>query len=361
MSQSSYSQDWDWEDMWDATEDGTNSHWESNDDGGFSQTDFDDSALDHYETTMDDEQYNGWLAGGGWEDQEKHSQDDMKDPHNQTGVHYVDNIRYNDDNETNTDIYAGLLDPYNYGNDNYTGGEDEDQYPPDDTNNNNNNDSTRPETKDPCIVAKELTTLGSSPFFQKAVQDIKNTPDFYAREYSIPLGKNKGGQIYAGTMNPGEKSSVELNHYIQGFFTDLHNHPSYNSHSASDLYNITVLNKLYPDYKGGVVLAGNEVYVAVVTDLAAAQIFAAKYINKPIADIPASYTDSIRDEISKTFNNMDSYLTEAHTKAKAIVLDKYNAGITFFKQGTNNVFYPLKMKEVKQADGSKKYTLIPCS
>jgi len=142
MSQSSYSQDWDWEDMWDATEDGTNSHWESNDDGGFSQTDFDDSALDHYETTMDDEQYNGWLAGGGWEDQEKHSQDDMKDTRNQTDNHYVDNIRYNDGNDNNTDIYDGLLDPYNYYNDNddpfypYN----EDQYPPGD--NNNNNDST---------------------------------------------------------------------------------------------------------------------------------------------------------------------------------------------------------------------------
>ena len=142
MSQSSYSQDWDWEDAWDATGDDTNSYWESNDDGGFSQRDFDNSALEHYETTMDDEQYNDWLGSGGWEDQEQHSQDDMKDTRNQTDNHYVDNIRYNDGNDNNTDIYDGLLDPYNYYNDNddpfypYN----EDQYPPGD--NNNNNDST---------------------------------------------------------------------------------------------------------------------------------------------------------------------------------------------------------------------------
>lgn len=222
--------------------------------------------------------------------------------------------------------------------------------------------NSQDDKKDPCVIAKQLTTLGENPVLQKAVQDIRNTPDFYGREYSIALGKNTSGQIYAGTMNPGKENSVVLNYNIQGFFVDLHNHPSYGSHSAIDLYNITVLSRLYPDYNGGLVLAGNEVYAAVVTDLAAAQAFVSKYVIKPTPENPlSSYTESLNDEIMSVWEKMDFYLTEAQTKAKNVVLNKYNAGVTFFKQNDKGLFYPLITKETKQPNGTKKYSLIPCS
>lgn len=189
IGQSSYAQDW--QDMWDATEDDTNSHWESNDDGGFTETDFDYGNLEHYETVMNDDQYNDWLDSGGWEDKQHHSQDDMKDTHNQTDDHHVDNIRYNDgndgddsndSNDNDTDIYDGLLDPYNYGNDDdpyypY----DDDQYPPGDTPNNDNNGTPQePTTPDPstCKCAPEKTWFfdNDRDGYHGDVQDATSSP-----------------------------------------------------------------------------------------------------------------------------------------------------------------------------------------
>ncbi|WP_426486400.1 hypothetical protein [Flavobacterium sp. 2] len=216
--------------------------------------------------------------------------------------------------------------------------------------------------KDPCVLAKELTTLGANPVFQKAVQDIKNTPDFYNKESGITLGKNAGGQIYADTMNPGEKSNVAVNHSIQGFFTNLHNHPNSTIHSGKDLSNITVLSKLYPSYIGSFVIPNKEeVYAAVVTDLAAAQVFVATYLTDSKTKAPAHYPKFMYQEMSNVFENLNSYSIESESRAKAFVLDKYNSGITFLRQGTDGKFYPLKIKETKQANDSVKYELIPCS
>lgn len=217
------------------------------------------------------------------------------------------------------------------------------------------------EKKDPCVVAKQLTTVAANPVFQKAKQDITSTPDFYGREYSIALGKNTGGQIYAGEMNAGAKDSAVLNYNIQGFFTDLHNHPSYRIHSGIDLYNITVLNKLYPNYSGGFVLPNKEaVYAAVITDLAAAQAFVAKYLTDPKTKKPAHYPDFMQREMNKVLDDMNSYSIESESRAKAFVVSKYNAGITFFRQNNDGKFYPLTIKGTKQANGSFVFTLIPC-
>lgn len=216
--------------------------------------------------------------------------------------------------------------------------------------------------KDPCAVAKELTTLGTSPVFQKAVQDIGNTPDLHSVEHSISLGKNSSGQIFATDMKPGDEIKVVVNYSIQGFFANLHNHPNSSIHSGKDLYNITFFNKFYPNYIGSLVLPNKEeVYAAVVTDLAAAQAFAAKYLTDPITKESAHYPDFMRKEMSQVFKTMNSYSIESESRAKAFVFSRYNSGITFFRQNNDGTFYPLLLKETKQTNNSKRYTLIPCS
>ncbi|MEP6806936.1 MAG: hypothetical protein ABI892_20575 [Flavobacterium sp.] len=214
--------------------------------------------------------------------------------------------------------------------------------------------------KDPCIVAKELTTLAASPVFKKAVQDIRNKPDFYYLEYSISLGKNSAGQIYANTMNSGDGINVPVTHNIEGFFVDLHNHPNGSTHSGRDLSNATVFNKFYP-YMGSFVLPHTEqVYAAVITDLAAAQAFVAKYLTDPKTNKPTHYPDFMQEEIVNVLHYMNSYTIESQSRAYAFVVSKYNAGITFFKQNNAGKFYPLTIKETNQANDSFAYTLIPC-
>lgn len=215
--------------------------------------------------------------------------------------------------------------------------------------------------KDPCIVAKELTTLGASPVFKKALQDIRNTKDFYYREYAISLGKNTGGQIYASTMIGGGKIEVAVNHSMEGFFINLHNHPSYTIHSGRDLSNATLFNKFYPNYIGSFVLPHTEqVYAAVITDLAAAQAFVAKYLTDPKTNEPRHYPDFMYTEMTQVLGDMHSYSIESDSRAKAFVVSKYNAGITFFRQNNYGKFYPLLIKETTQTNGSKAYTLINC-
>lgn len=213
--------------------------------------------------------------------------------------------------------------------------------------------------KDPCIVAKELTTLRGGPVFKKALQDIRNKPDFYYREYSISLGKNSGGQIYANTMNSGDEINVPVTHNIEGFFVDLHNHPNGSSHSGLDLFNATFFTKFYP-YMGSFVLPHTEqIYVAVITDLAAAQAFAAKYLTDPKTNEPVHYPQFMRKEMGIVRLDMHSYSIESNYRADAFVINKYNAGITFFQQNNKGSFYPLLIKETEQ-NGSKIYSVIPC-
>lgn len=217
------------------------------------------------------------------------------------------------------------------------------------------------ETKAPCIVAKELTVLANNQTYKKAVEDIKIAASD-GLEHSITFGKNSSGQFITTTMVQGDKTSVAGNYNIQGAFASLHNHPNYTTHSGMDLHNIVFLNNLYPKFNNGLVLAGKEyVYAAVITDLAAAQTFVAKYLIDPKSNTPAHYPEVMRKEMTKVFNNMNSYSMESQTISKAFVLDKYNAGITFFKQNTKGEFYPLIAKEISQTNGSKIYTLIPCS
>lgn len=214
--------------------------------------------------------------------------------------------------------------------------------------------------KDPCIVAKELTTLAASPVFKKAVQDIRNKPDFYYLEYGISLGKNSGGQIYASTMNSGDEIEVPVNHTMEGFFINLHNHPNGSTHSGRDLSNATLFNKFYRNYMGSFVLPHTEqVYVAVITDLAAAQAFAAKYLTDPKTNEPAHYPYFMRKQIASVYEKMNSHGIESDYRAHAFVVNKYNAGITFFQQNNKGSFYPLLIKETEQ-NGAKIYSLLPC-
>lgn len=215
--------------------------------------------------------------------------------------------------------------------------------------------------RDPCVVAKELTTLGTNPTYQKAITDIKAAVAIDGMEHGITLGKNTSGQIIASTLAQGTKTSVTVNYNIQGLFACIHNHPNYTTHSGIDLYNITYLNKRYPGYNGSFVInLEGEVYTAVVTDLAAAQAFSAKYLTDPKTNNGTHYPEFMVREMTKVWNNMKDYSIESEARAKAFIFSKYDSGITFFKQN-NGVFYPLIMKETKQTNGTKTYTLVPCS
>ena len=140
MSQSSYSQDWDWEDMgWNDDINDFISAYE--DQGGY--IGYYDNAEDYANDVNNDNDYSN-----DWEYYEYVNPDYVGDTRidNQGNIwdyQYTVGWRPVDNSDnSNTDIYDGLLDPYNYYNDNddpfypYN----EDQYPPGD--NNNNNDST---------------------------------------------------------------------------------------------------------------------------------------------------------------------------------------------------------------------------
>lgn len=213
--------------------------------------------------------------------------------------------------------------------------------------------------KDPCVVAKQLSAFTSDPAYKKAIHDINDLPN--GIEYSIALGKNSTNQIIAGTMSIGNKSSVKIDHTIQGYFLDFHNHPSHTIHSGLDLYYITLVDKLYPNYIGGIVLPNKEeVYAAVVTDLAAAQAFVAKYLTDPKTNKATHYPEFMHTEMIKIWAKMNSLSIETQSRAKAFVLSKYNSGFSLLRQGLDGKFYPLTIKQTKHANGSFIYNLIPC-
>lgn len=212
--------------------------------------------------------------------------------------------------------------------------------------------------KDPCIVAKELTTLATNQTYQKAVLDIKNA-SADKLEHSVTLGKTNG-QITASPMvGDSEAGEVGVNYNWPGAFTVLHNHPNDTPPSADDIYAITRLNKNNSNFNSCFALTGGSTYAIAITDLAAAQEFSAKYLaNKKEGD--PEYPTFMRDEMIAVWEKMGSFSIEAEAKAKAFVVNKYNGGITFFKQNSIGVFYPLISKETKHNNGLKTYTLIPC-
>jgi len=140
MSQSSYSQDWGWEDM--GWSDDINDFMRDYEDQG-GHFDYYDNAQDYANVVNNDNDYSN-----DWEYYEYVNPDYVGDTRidNQGNIwdyQYTVGWRPVDNSDnSNTDIYDGLLDPYNYYNDNddpFYPYED-DQYPPGD--NNNNNDST---------------------------------------------------------------------------------------------------------------------------------------------------------------------------------------------------------------------------
>lgn len=214
-----------------------------------------------------------------------------------------------------------------------------------------------PKIKDPCEVAKELTDLAKDQTYKKAINDIK-TAAVDKLEHSITFGKNTAGQTTASAMTNGVSGSVMPNINWPGAKSVAHNHPNDTPPSGGDILAMTRINKQNNNFNTCYAMAGGEIYAIAVTDLAAAQVFSANYLVNNTSG--KEYPKFMFDEMSDVWNDMDSYLTEGQAMAKAFVVNKYNGGITFFKQNSNGVFYPLITKEVKQPNGSKTYKLIPC-
>lgn len=221
-----------------------------------------------------------------------------------------------------------------------------------------NIDESKLEKKDPCVVAKELTVMSNNQTYKKAVEDIKKAAADKV-EHSITLGKNDVGEITAAPMLHGVAGSVKVNEKWERAFTVLHNHPSGSAPSAGDILALTEFKTRNNNFDTCFALGG-EMYAIAITDLAAAQIFSAKYLANKAPDDDNEYPEFMTNEILAVWEKMDSYNFEAQAKAKAFIVNKYNGGITFFKQNNNGVFYPLTTKEIKQANGIKTYTLIPC-
>ncbi|WP_343589343.1 hypothetical protein [Flavobacterium sp.] len=212
--------------------------------------------------------------------------------------------------------------------------------------------------KDPCIVAKELTSLAANQTYQKAVVNIK-TAAVDKLEHSITLGKTNG-QITASAMENGLPGEVYVTSNWPGAFTVLHNHPNNTPPSGGDIYAIARLNKNNSNFYSCFAIAGGEMYAIAITDLAAAQEFSARYLVNRAPGDDGEYPEFMTNEIMIVWRRMKSYTVESEAKAKAFVVNKYNAGITFFKQNGDGIFYPLTLKEKTESNGSKSYSLIPC-
>ncbi|WP_281235320.1 hypothetical protein [Flavobacterium gelatinilyticum] len=211
--------------------------------------------------------------------------------------------------------------------------------------------------KDPCVVAKELTTIAASPTYKKAINDIKKAAiDNF--EHSITLGITNA-QITAAPIVHGGRSVYVTTNW-PGAFTVLHNHPNDTPPSGGDIYAIARLKKNNSNFDSCFAITGDGTYALAITDLAAAQEFSAKYMANRGPDDNKEYPGFMISEMLSVWNDMHSYTMESQAKAKAFVVNKYNGGVTFFKQKSDGLFYPLLTKQTTLPNGSKMYNPIPC-
>lgn len=210
----------------------------------------------------------------------------------------------------------------------------------------------------PCTTKDFITSISQSVGYSAALNSIKSANP--SVEHSITLGKDANGNITQSPMRDGGPVNVAVNTSWAGAFGAIHNHPNNTPISGGDIYAAVTLNSGNSNFTTTFVSTDGEMYAAVVTDLAAAKAFVAAYPADTIPGYNPEFPDFIFNQIEALKKEI-GYGNENRTQAIALILNKYNAGITLLKQDSSGQFNPIQIKETTNADGSKTYTLTPCN
>lgn len=210
----------------------------------------------------------------------------------------------------------------------------------------------------PCTTRDFITSISQSVGYSAALNSIKSANP--SVEHSITLGKDANGNITQSPMRDGGPVNVVVNTSWAGAFGAIHNHPNNTPISGGDIYAAVTLNSGNSNFTTTFVSTDGEMYAAVVTDLAAAKAFVAAYPADTIPGYNPEFPDFIFNQIEALKKEI-GYGNENRTQAIALILNKYNAGITLLKQDSSGQFNPIQIKETTNADGSKTYTLTPCN
>lgn len=212
---------------------------------------------------------------------------------------------------------------------------------------------------EPCGAAKSTTVISAnSGFINAKAAVIQAGAD--GNEHSITLGKTVSGVYTQTSMMNGGTNGVAVNQNLAGAFAAIHNHPNNTPLSSGDIYASVTLNTKSSNFTTSIIVTGGETYAIVITNLANAQNFAKNYPPDLSPNYPPEFPDFIFDQIAAVRFTLGES-NESRTAAISLVLDKYNAGITLMKQDNSGNFNRIKIQETTMADGSKKYTTIPCN
>ena len=220
-----------------------------------------------------------------------------------------------------------------------------------------------PISKDPCEKTKDLNTSISKgnnyTEYKTAVNNILGAA-YDGNEHSITLGKDQYGKITPSAMNHGTPTRVAVNTTHPGAFATLHNHPNKTPLSTGDIYATVQLNEKNINFTTNFILTDGEVYGIIVTDPVKAQAFVKAY---PSETIPG-YSPEFPDEIFNKIDALKEYLGISNfprTQAIALILDKYNSGISIVRADSNSYFGLIKTGESKGANGETSYYNINCN
>jgi hypothetical protein len=214
------------------------------------------------------------------------------------------------------------------------------------------------QTTNPCTTGDIVTSLSQNAVYLSALNNVKSADS--TKEHSITLGRDANGNITQAPMNNGGAVNVAVNTSWAGAFGAIHNHPPNTPVSGGDIYAAVTLNSNNSNFTTTFVYTNGEMYAAVVTDLGAAKAFVAAYP----ADIRTGYNPEFPTFIFDQIDDLKAYMgysIEGRTEAIAFVLNKFNAGISIFKQDNSGRFNPIQIKETTNANGSKTYTPTPCN
>ena len=206
---------------------------------------------------------------------------------------------------------------------------------------------------DPCEEAKAgaaaATLFAKDSLYNVALANIKNAFTLDMKEHCISFGKDAANNIISSSISNGGATGGKVP-TITNAFADLHNHPNNMPPDAGDFYGLIDINKNNHDYKTRLVVTPDgTVYALLVTDTAAALAFTVKYLRQPPAfaggppGFPVAIVDESR-EMKYQYHCTDEMVM-------ALILEKYNTGVSLLKQYSNGTFN--KIITVVSKDGNR--------
>jgi hypothetical protein len=206
---------------------------------------------------------------------------------------------------------------------------------------------------DPCEEAKAgaaaATLFAKDSVFILSLTNIKNAFATNRNEHCVSFGKDAAGKITASPVSGGGATSGKVPAIVNAF-ADLHNHPNNLPPDAGDFYGLISILKNNPHYKTRIVVTVNgTVYALLVTDIANTLAFIRKHPPQPPAfaggppGFPVAITDEAR-EMKYNHNCTDEMVL-------ALILEKYNTGVSLLKQQSDGGFKKLVTTVIKNKKG----------